>query len=48
VRDPNDPLARVTYFILLQWRGDRLVGIRDFRYARYVADDAEIIITPTP
>jgi RNA polymerase sigma-70 factor (ECF subfamily) len=46
VRDPNDPLARVAYFILLEWRQDRLVAIRDFRYARYVADDAEIIIAP--
>ena len=37
VRDPSDPLARITYFILLQWTQDRLVQIRDFRYARYVA-----------
>src|SRR5262245_3153547 len=48
VRDPNDALARVAYFILLQWRGDHLVAIRDFRYARYVADDAEIILPPPP
>jgi RNA polymerase sigma-70 factor, ECF subfamily len=48
VRDPSDPLARITYFILLQWTHDRLVQIRDFRYARYVADDAEVIITPAP
>ena len=44
VRDPNDPLAQVSYFILLAWIEDRLVEIRDFRYARYVAEDAEIII----
>jgi hypothetical protein len=41
---PNDPLAQVSYFILLAWIEDRLVEIRDFRYARYVAEDAEIII----
>ena len=27
---------RPAYFVLLQWAGDRLTNIRDFRYARYV------------
>jgi len=31
------------YFILLDWAGDRLVAIRDFRYARYAAEGAEFV-----
>ncbi len=42
VRDPNDPTARPTYFILLSWQDGRLAAIRDFRHARYVADGAEL------
>src|SRR4029450_6895782 len=26
------------YFILLDWRDDRVAGIRDFRFARYAID----------
>lgn len=33
--------AHLAYFILLTWDGDRVTGIRDFRYARYVADEAD-------
>ncbi|HEV2677970.1 MAG TPA: sigma-70 family RNA polymerase sigma factor [Aliidongia sp.] len=40
VRDPRDPAARPGYFVLLDWTGDRITGIRDFRYAAYVADGA--------
>ena len=43
VRDPANPIGRPTYFVLLEWTGDRLASVRDFRYARYAADDAEII-----
>lgn len=43
VRDPNDPAARPTYFILVAWQGGRLAGIRDFRHARYVADGAKLL-----
>src|SRR5262249_37662880 len=28
------------YFILLEWEGDRVVTIRDYRYATYVVRDA--------
>jgi RNA polymerase sigma-70 factor (ECF subfamily) len=31
------------YFILLDWRDDRVIGIRDFRFARYAIDGAEIL-----
>ncbi|HEX7914754.1 MAG TPA: RNA polymerase sigma factor, partial [Rudaea sp.] len=39
--DPHDPAAAPIYFVLLNWDGDRLVGIRDFRYARYAVEGAE-------
>jgi RNA polymerase sigma-70 factor (ECF subfamily) len=42
VRAPDDPLATPAYFILLAWSGDRILNIRDFRFARYVTDGAEI------
>jgi RNA polymerase sigma-70 factor (ECF subfamily) len=34
------PADRPAYFILLQWSEGRLIGIRDFRYARYAAESA--------
>src|SRR5712692_6999444 len=34
VRDPHDASSRPSYFILLQWTDDRLLTIRDFRFAR--------------
>ena len=44
VRDPRDPSGRPTYFVLLDWVEDRLVSIRDFRHARYAAQDAELLM----
>jgi len=32
--------AKAAYFILLEWDGGRVVGIRDFRYVPYIAADA--------
>jgi RNA polymerase sigma-70 factor (ECF subfamily) len=32
------------YFVLLQWDGDRLMNIRDFRFARYITDGAEVVV----
>lgn len=40
---PDDPSARPAYFVLLQWAGDQLAGIRDFRYAPYAIDGAELL-----
>jgi RNA polymerase sigma-70 factor (ECF subfamily) len=37
---PDGPPDRPAYFVLLQWAEGRLVGIRDFYYARYAADGA--------
>ena len=43
-RDPRDPSGKPTYFVLLEWAGDDVLGIRDFRYARYVMADAELSV----
>jgi RNA polymerase sigma-70 factor (ECF subfamily) len=43
VHDPDDPAKAPLYFILLDWAGERLLKVRDFRYARYVTDGAELI-----
>jgi RNA polymerase sigma-70 factor, ECF subfamily len=48
VRAPGDPTAKPTYFILLEWAGDRVSAIRDFHFARYVTDGAEIIALGEP
>jgi RNA polymerase sigma-70 factor (ECF subfamily) len=44
VRDLRDPAATPKHFVLLEWAGDRVVNIRDFRYARYVTDGAELLV----
>ncbi len=44
VRDPRDPSKPPVYFILLEWTGDLVLNIRDFRYARYVTEGAEVFI----
>jgi RNA polymerase sigma-70 factor (ECF subfamily) len=43
VHHPDDPSGQPLYFILLDWAEDRLLRVRDFRYARYVIDGAEVI-----
>ncbi len=43
VCDPAEP-TRVLYFVLLQWSGDHLKAIRDFRYARYATIDADMTL----
>jgi RNA polymerase sigma-70 factor, ECF subfamily len=41
----RDPTTRETlYFVLLAWRGDRVSDIRDFRYARYAMEGAELFV----
>ena len=44
VRDPGDPSGRPAYFVLLEWAGDRVANIRDFRFARYATEGAELFI----
>jgi RNA polymerase sigma-70 factor, ECF subfamily len=42
VCDPANPAGPPTYFMLLGWTDGRVGTIRDFRYARYVTDGAEV------
>jgi RNA polymerase sigma-70 factor (ECF subfamily) len=42
--DPDDRSPRPLYFVLLGWANGRLLTIRDFRYARYAVEDAEIVL----
>jgi RNA polymerase sigma-70 factor (ECF subfamily) len=44
VCDPADPAAPPAYFMLLRWEEGAVVGIRDFRYARYVMEGAELTV----
>jgi RNA polymerase sigma-70 factor (ECF subfamily) len=44
VFDPGDSSGRPTYFVLLEWGGDGLVNIRDFRHARYAIEGAELLV----
>ena len=44
VLDPNDRLATLKYFIVLEWTGDAVAKIRDFRHARYAAEGAEMLV----
>jgi RNA polymerase sigma-70 factor (ECF subfamily) len=42
VLDPRQSPEPVTYFVLLSWASERVQDIRDFRYARYVMESAEV------
>jgi RNA polymerase sigma-70 factor (ECF subfamily) len=42
--DPDDPHGRPLYFLLLEWVDNRVTSIRDFRYARYALEGAEIVV----
>jgi RNA polymerase sigma-70 factor (ECF subfamily) len=42
VRDPRNPDAPPSYFILLDWDGAKVRGIRDFRHARYAIEGAAL------
>jgi RNA polymerase sigma-70 factor (ECF subfamily) len=42
VLDPDDPTGRPSYFVVLDWTGEKLALIRDFRYARYALEGAEV------
>ena len=44
VCDPRDASGAPTYFVLLDWVGDRIIGIRDFRHARYATDGADLLM----
>jgi RNA polymerase sigma-70 factor (ECF subfamily) len=40
--DPNDLGGRPSFFVLLDWAEDGVVGIRDFLFARYAVEGADI------
>ena len=42
VRESSNPSAPPSYFIVLEWSGNKIVSIRDFRYARYAVDSADV------
>jgi RNA polymerase sigma-70 factor (ECF subfamily) len=44
VRDADDPDQRLKYFVLLSWAGEQIIGIRDFVFARYAMDGAELTV----
>ena len=44
VRDPKDPAGKPDYFILLDWNEEGLINIRDFLYAPYAIDGAEVMV----
>jgi RNA polymerase sigma-70 factor, ECF subfamily len=44
VYDADDPDQRLKYFVLLTWADERVVGIRDFVFARYAMDGAELAV----
>jgi len=48
VHDPGSPSPRPTYFVLLEWAGDRVINIRDFYFARYAAEGAELFAFNEP
>jgi RNA polymerase sigma-70 factor, ECF subfamily len=41
--DPNDPAGAPAYFVLLEWTNGKVAGIRDFIFARYAIEGAEIV-----
>jgi len=42
VHDPGHPSGTPNYFVLLDWRDGLLVNIRDFRFARYATEGADV------
>jgi len=40
--DPENESGSPMYFVLLDWADDRVVNIRDFRFARYALDGADM------
>ena len=42
VHEPGAPAGKPAYFVLLEWAGGTLVSIRDFYFARYATESAEL------
>lgn len=43
VVDPAHPEGAALYFVLLEWTAGQLATVRDFRYARYAVEGADIV-----
>jgi RNA polymerase sigma-70 factor (ECF subfamily) len=46
VFEPDSASPNPKYFMLLQWAGDKVAAIRDFRHASYATEGAEFFVTP--
>jgi RNA polymerase sigma-70 factor (ECF subfamily) len=45
----DNPLdAKPSYFMWLEWRGNEITFIHDYKYVRYVMADAELTFAPSP
>jgi RNA polymerase sigma-70 factor, ECF subfamily len=44
VREPGAPVEKPNYFVLLEWADGALVNIRDFYFARYATEGAELVV----
>jgi RNA polymerase sigma factor (sigma-70 family) len=44
----NPPPAPASYLMWLEWRDGRISFIRDYKYVRYVIDDADLILANPP
>ena len=42
VLDPDQPAGPPLYFMLIDWQDGHLLNVRDFRYARYIVDGAQL------
>ena len=42
VSDPADPTDAITYVVLLDWQGEEIAAIRDFRFAPYIAQSLTV------
>jgi RNA polymerase sigma factor (sigma-70 family) len=40
--------AKPSYLMWLEWTDDRISFIRDYKYVRYVTEDAELVLAPDP
>ena len=42
----NPQAVKPSYLMWLEWTDGRISFIRDYRYVRYVIDDAELVLAP--
>jgi RNA polymerase sigma-70 factor (ECF subfamily) len=48
VFDPDVAMGAPKNFVILEWRGEAVASIRDFLFARYAIDGAELLLMPLP